>query len=233
MERQFGKFLLIAVTFAASVLVGCGGGKEGEASGTILDEDDFSDPESGWPTADDDRVLLEYADGGYRIVLRDPSRAHASWLYQVAEEQALTVEADAALRADPSGSKSREAWGIACSSEEPEGGQTGVSYFFYVASDGIWAIGREDPEAKAEEFIKQGEGGVERPAATHHLKAECVAHGDGRTTLAFAVNGKELTRTTDSDGPSHFTTIALHIRADGANTEVFFDNVTVRRGEAP
>ena len=148
---------------------GCGGGagesdttmREG-ASDTVF-EDDFSDPRSGWPVADDDFVLLEYARDGYRIVLKDPSQPHASWLFQVAEgEPALTVEADATLRADPEGP--RVSWGVTCSSVERGPGEAErrpgeVSYFFHVSSYGLWAIGREDSESVDEEFIARGEGG--------------------------------------------------------------------------
>ena len=73
--------------------------------------------------------------------------------------------------------------------------------------------------------------GVEGPSEPHRLKAECVAHGDGRATVAFAVDGNEVARTTDPDGPSGFSAIALHMRAEASDMEVLFDNVSVRRGE--
>jgi hypothetical protein len=225
-----GRFLDTTwIVIAASVLLAACGGSD--HPGSVIFEDDYPASDDGWPVADDQNVLLELAEDGYHVVLKNTDRPHASWLTVSDGERTMTVEADATLADDPGGAESRESWGVTCSSLDfaKETGPTrgGVSYFFYLTSDGLWAIGREGASGQA--YIARGESNVARLAETHRLAGDCMTGDDGRATLVFTVDGREVGRATDPKGPTRFTTVALHLEAEAANTEAVFHEVTVRR----
>ena len=72
--------LLAALAVATLLSSGCGGSSDASADGSsartaagspdIFVDDDFSDTASGWSKDNDDAVLLEYANGGYRILMK-------------------------------------------------------------------------------------------------------------------------------------------------------------------
>jgi hypothetical protein len=66
----------LVVALALSGMSGCSALSD-EDSGVLL-QDDFSDPDSGWPRDSDREATLEYADEAYRILVKDPGNAQSS-----------------------------------------------------------------------------------------------------------------------------------------------------------
>jgi len=227
-ERQFGKFLFIAVTFAASVLVGCGGNSD------VLIEDDFSDPASGWSTDNDEGVSLEYTEGGYRILVKQPgpqdSRLHFGSPGEPLAVEAVSVEADATQRAGPRTTaviEEFELHGVACWGAEAQADRLGAGYKFVISPVGHYGI------LKDLETLVEGEGDFGGFGATNRIRGECVAGGDRPTSLVLYVDGMKVAEATDPDGPDGFPAVGLTVVTSEGGTDVFFDNVSVRRGEAP
>jgi hypothetical protein len=241
-ERQFGKFLFIAVTFAASVLVGCGGNSD------VLFEDDFSDPASGWSTDNDEGVSLEYTEGGYRFLVKQPglenSRLHLGPPGKPLAVEAVSVEADATQRAGPRTSGVTEEFavhGVACWGAEAEADRLGVGYKFVITPVGHYAILKTNtrksrPETlvlSRPETLVEGEGDFGGFGATNRIRGDCVAGGDRPTSLVLYVDGVKVAEATDPDGPDGFPAVGLTVVTSVGDTDVFFDNVSARRSEAP
>jgi hypothetical protein len=233
-ERRFGKFPFIAVTFAASVLVGCGGNSD------VLFEDDFSDPASGWSTDDDEGVSLEYTEGGCRILVKQPGRENSRLILRPAGEplavEAVSVEADATQRAGPRTfgvTEEFELHGVTCWGAEGEADRLGVGYKFVISPVGHYAILKTSTGLTRSESLAEGDGDFGGFGATNRIRGECIAGGDRPTSLALYVDGVKVAEATDPDGPGGFPAIGLTVETSEGGTDVFFDNVSVRRGEAP
>jgi hypothetical protein len=110
---------LAALAVVALLSSGCGGdsdpssdassdgssARSSAGSADIFVEDDFSDPASGCSKDNDDPVLLDYADGEYRILMKAPGRRDARLSFGSPDEppavEAVSIEADATERAGP------------------------------------------------------------------------------------------------------------------------------------
>jgi hypothetical protein len=204
------------------------GSRPGRSTGSpgSLVEDDFSDPASGWPKADDDDVLLDYADGGYRILMKAPSPGDARLRFGSGEE-AVSVEADVTERAGPYTSGQPDEYefhGVACWAVDGDSDDLAFGYKFVLTPEGHYGILRDDQSDDGVVILAEGDGDFGGYGATNRIRGECIAR-DGRSTLVLHVDGKRIAEARDRDGPDRFPAVGLTAETSQAGTDILFDNV--------
>ena len=184
----------------------------------ILFQDDFSDTNSGWDSADWESGITDYSNGAYRMLVKVPS-------YVVWANPGEYFDGDTITEVDATkvGGEDDNRYGLICrysgTSEMPN------YYFFLISSDGYAVIGKtvegasefiSSEEMQPVEAIYQGE-------TTNHVRAECIGN-----SLSLYVNGQQVAIATDSSytgGDTGLITGTFEIES----TEVTFDNLVVKR----
>ncbi len=181
---------------------------------SILFEDSFVDPNSGWDRFSDDDATTDYAAGGYRILVNKENSYY--WANPDLHLTDIIVEVETTKTAGPDDND----FGVICRYRDSEN-----FYFFLISSDGYYSInkyiegelqivGLESYEF--DEVIRQG-------SATNVLQASCI--GD---QLSLTVNGKLLYQVQDAD----FIAGDVGLIAgtfDEPGTEILFQNFKVSR----
>jgi hypothetical protein len=232
---------LSALAAAAFLGSGCGGeggggseaSSDGSAAGSPAQgdntfvEDDFSDPVSGWARDDDDAVLLDYADGGYRVLMKAPGPRDARLTFGAGDVQAVSVEADATERAGPyilEQPDDFEFHGVACWGAGADSNDLEFGYKFVLTPEGHYGILRDDQSEDGLVILAEGDGDFGGYGATNRIRGECRTR-DGRSTLVLHVDGKKIAEARDPDGPDRFPAIGLTAETSEAGTDIHFDNV--------
>ena len=180
-------------------------------SGDILYQEQFESNTTGWARISNDNGIMDYDQGGYRILVRQPKLN--VWSTSEKDFGDVRVEADAIKLHGPDENR----MGLICRY------QNGNYYFFIISNDGYYAIGKfiggltlllgQQTEMQASGAIQQG--------TMNHLRADCI--GD---KLTFYVNFTEVASASDVD----FISGDVGVLA-GAFTEpgvdVLFDNFVV------
>ncbi len=147
---------------------------QGVPSGSVLFQDDFAQPVSGWNRFSTAEGTMDYDAGGYRLLVNN--------LKTDAVSTPLKNFADVRMEVDSGklGGPDENRIGLICR-------YTSSDYYFFVfTSDGFYSIGifsggkaqlLGQSEMKADSNIKTG-------MAVNHIRADCV--GD---TLSFYING--------------------------------------------
>lgn len=155
-------------------------------SGDVLYQEAFEDNTTGWHRVADDNGIMDYDQGGYRILVRQPRLN----VWSTAERNFgdVRVEVDVIRIHGPDENR----MGLMCRY------QGGDYYFFIITNDGYYAIGKflggmtlllGQTEMQPSEIIQKG--------SMNHLRADCV--GD---RLTFYVNFTEIASASDADLPS-------------------------------
>ena len=182
-------------------------------SGSVLFQDDFSDPESGWKGAlDSEDGFAGYFDGTYRLLVSSPDRM--VWSGPDLDLSDVRIEVDALKRSGPED----DDFGLVCRAKDEAN-----FYFFVISSDGYYGVGKTVGGVQSligaqgmppSETIRQG-------IAVNHLRGDCV-----NNELAFYVNGALLVRVQDGS----FSEGGVGLIAgtfDQPGNEVVFDNFSV------
>ena len=156
------------------------------ASGTILFKDEFDVNTTGWDRFANDGGVMDYFDGGFRILVKQPGLNF--WSTPHKNYGDVRIEADVTKLAGPDENR----MGVICRY------QGGNYYFFIISNDGFYGIGK---------FIKGqtvllGQEEMQKSTliqmnAVNHLQADCIGK-----TLTFTLNGTQLAATQDGDLPS-------------------------------
>jgi hypothetical protein len=204
---------------ALVILLAACGGEEGE----VLVEDNFEPAARDWSIEDTADTTYEYADGGYRIVAKQPGDIVYSLLPSDPSFTALTVEADMTLL---TGSGGPDAWGVACLS----GSRLG--YLFTVVADGRYTVGKAIDLSNAEvDLIEAGESDVIHGLdETNRVRGDCSGGENGPTRLTLSVNGERITEVEDPEGLDSFDVVGFVIYTRNGGTEVLVDNLLVTEG---
>ncbi len=153
------------------------------ASGTVLFQDDFSNPFSGWDHVSTSGGIMDYDSGVYRFLVNDSHFNY--WATPRKQFTDTRVEVDTAKLGGPDSNRA----GIVCRLNGEQ------FYFFVISSDGYYAIGRTNglesyllgqDQMALSTSIKTG-------MAVNHLRADCVG-----STLVFYVNGFPVAQVNDS-----------------------------------
>ena len=179
-------------------------------SGDVLYQEAFEDNTSGWHRVANDNGIMDYDQGGYRILVRQPMLN----VWSTAERNFgdVRIEVDVIRLHGPDENR----MGLLCRY------QGGDYYFFIITNDGYYAIGKflggitlllGQTEMQPSEVIQKG--------SMNHLRADCV--GD---RLTFYVNFTEIASATDADLPAGDVGLLAGSFSE-AGVEVMFDQFVV------
>lgn len=213
MKTRIG-FSLIAILLAISAcsLPNFGTDEGEQPTSSVLFQDDFSDPLSGWDRIEEAEGVTDYYDGKYRIYVGATNTD--VWANPGLEFTDSFIEVEA-MKA---GGDNNNDFGVICRYQDGEN-----FYFFVISSDGYYGIGKLSGGAQMligtqsmppSEVILQGEG-------TNHIRAGCVG-----STLTLIVNGETLAEYEDTE----FTSGDVGLLAGSfinPGTEIYFDNFQV------
>jgi hypothetical protein len=187
-------------------------------AGTVLFQDDFSNPASGWIARKTDYGEFAYLDGELRVLLNKPDFNTYSILPGHKFDN-MSVEVDARLVAGPANG----VFGILCRAAADEGTASGA-YVFAIRSDGVSAIMKRTSPTfwDAIAFGKQSTA-IKTGKASNHLRADCSGN-----KLTFYVNGEKLLETTDGDFKSGQVGVVVTTQPKSAAMDARFDNFVVR-----
>lgn len=188
-----------------------------EVCGTLLYEDDFSDPGSGWPRGENEKIgKLDYVDGSYAV------RTNRPWPSMVFGNPEIilndiALEVTATQVAAPA--NNNDAYGVMC--RYTENIKPFCNYAFLVSGDGYWSI-LKIADKKIEPLIYWTFSSAIRQGSDSNI-LRVVANG---TSLFFTVNGVYLGGVTDY--PLIYGDIALvSISYEEKPVEVHFDDLKI------
>lgn len=193
--------------------IGAGVVDQTSETGSILFADDFSNPPSGWGTWNRGGALVEYSDGGLRILVNDTH--YDFWSVAGQNFSDVMIEVDATLVA---GSVDND-YGIICRYQDKDN-----FYMLVISSDGYYGAAK----LKNGQYSMIGSDQLQYSSAivhgqsSNHLQADCI----GKTLRLFA-NGQKLMEISDSDFEAgDVGLIAGSYTVKGV--DVLFDNFVVR-----
>ena len=181
--------------------------------GSLLFQDDFSDPSSGWLAGVDNSSTVGYIQGWFRFHINATSSTKVS--VPGLHFTDIHLEVDATKIGGPDDNH----YGVVCRYQDQ-----GNFYFYEISSDGYYDTGKFKDgqmvligmtQMQSSDLIRQGEN-------TNRLRADCV--GD---TLTFYVNDNLIAILKDSDfKDGDVGLIAGTLGSPGA--DILFDNFVVR-----
>ena len=179
---------------------------------TVLFEDDFEAPWSGWEIGDYEQGSVGPKDGAYSV----RCAGEQTWMWGVANLYFtdLIMEVDATQVT--AGPENNNDYGVICRLQSD-----GDGYQMIVSGDGYYAIYLREEGTYTALVEFQQSGLVRRGDATNHIRAVC----DG-PSLSLYVNGSFLGSvedTTFTAGDIAFTATSY----EDAPTEILFDNLVV------
>ena len=152
-------------------------------SGAVLFQDKFDDNTSGWDRLANEGGIMDYFEGGYRILVLQPGLNF--WSTPEKEYGDVRVEADVLKLAGPDENR----MGLMCRY------QNGDYYFFIISNDGYYGMGKFINGQTT--LLGQSDMSPEmmiQPNMINHLRVDCV--GD---MLRFYVNFREIANVQDGD----------------------------------
>ena len=181
--------------------------------GSLLFQDDFSDPESGWEQSPSGvNGSLGYQDGAYRITAKGANQMLWSGPGLTFSDTRMEVDAM------HTGQAADDDFGFVCRAQDKNN-----FYFLVVSSDGYYGIGKVVDGVSSligmeamppSEAIHQGQ-------ADNHLRADCIGN-----KLTLYVNGSLVASVSDDQfkrGEVGLTAGTL----GAAESEAIFDNFSI------
>ena len=182
-----------------------------QPSGSVLFQDDFAQPTTGWDRLLVTEGVMDYYSGGYRMLVN--SLQTNFWATPRRNFIDVRVEVDTGKLAGPDENRI----GVLCRHSE------GDYYFFIITSDGYYGMGLfKDGLAT---LLGQAEmlpsANINQGLAVNHLRADCTG-----STLTFFVNGTQLAQVQDATlATGDVGVIAGTFGAPGV--DILFDNFVV------
>ena len=152
-------------------------------SGSVLFEDEFDVNTTGWDRFANEGGIMDYFEGGYRILVQRPGLNF--WSTPEKDYGNVRIEVDTLKLAGPDENR----MGLMCRY------QSGNYYFFIISNDGYYAIGKFIDGQTA--LLGQSEmqpNALIQPNMINHLRADCIDN-----TLTFYVNFTEIASVQDDD----------------------------------
>jgi len=209
--RKLGNAILVLLTVTYPVCA--------VELGKSLFQDDFSDPTSGWVSADLDHISFSYADGARRIVVKKGDvPSHDLLPNRIFDD--VSIEADATLT---SGAANSNFFGVICRAAADSVLRT--AYQFVINADGVYVLLKNTgPQLGQRQEVKAGRSDALRTGnATNRIRADCAG-----SNLGMYVNEHELFRVQDPDFRAGQVGFAVIATANSKGFEVHFDNFIVR-----
>jgi len=184
-------------------------------SGTVLFEDDFSNPNSGFERFSTTEAAGDYDNGVYRFLINGAPLHYFSRLNQRFTD--TRVEVDTAKLDGPDSNLA----GIVCRYNNVEGIPS--FYFMAISSDGYYAIGLSNDRGTV--LLGQDQMGtspnINTGVSINHLRADCVG-----SILTFYVNGFPIAQAMDSTLASGEVGL-LAGAVDEGGVDIIFDQFIV------
>jgi hypothetical protein len=187
-------------------------GQPATNSGHLLFQDDFSNPESGWNRITTLQGATDFADGVYRIFVKEPGLD--IWSMPGRHFQNIRIEVDT-LKV---GGERDNRFGVLCRAISSDS-----FYTFIVSSDGYYGIGKIQGQEHSLIGMDslQPSPAILKGSALNHIRADCIAD-----TLTLYVNGSKLISVQDSDFPAGDIGLIAGTY-ETAGTDIRFDNLSV------
>ncbi len=152
-------------------------------SGSVLFQDDFSHPTTGWNRFTAAEGTIDYNAAGYRMLVNSLNTNFWSTLHKNFADVRLEVDAGKL------GGPDENRIGLVCRFTEDN------YYFFLISSDGFYGIGiyTGGQALLLTQSEMQSSASIHTGLAVNHLRADCV--GD---TLTFYVNGLQISSVQDA-----------------------------------
>ena len=179
----------------------------------VLFQDNFSDSNSGWPSATDADKSANYsADGQYAI--QAITTQQDVWAHPGQNFADASVEVDATKTNGPD----NNGFGVICRFQDNDN-----FYYFMISSDGYQVIGKyqggQNQYLSAEKM--QPTDAITAGNATNHVRGDCQG-----STLTLYANGQQLSSITDTTFTSGDVGLIVGT-FDEPNVGVSFDNFVV------
>jgi len=167
-------FLVLLLFVSACAVPSLGTSSANVPSGTVLFQDDFSSPASGWDPYKSAEGTMDYDGGAYRIVVN--ALQVNFWSTPHKDFSDARIEVDAGKIAGPDENRI----GLICRYTNNQ------YYFFVISSDGYYGIGifNNGQSALLGQTEMQSSDKIKTGTVVNHLRADC--NGD---TLSLVVNG--------------------------------------------
>lgn len=217
--RTVAGLLLVATT----ALTACGGPGGGATQGPpgVIFQDDFSNPNSGWDTHSGADLTTNYDDGRYLIAVEEP--LVDVWAQPGLELTDVTIDVDASYAAGPINNE----FGVMCRYTRGGDGKHSF-YFFFVSTDGYYAMGKVVKDVRA--VLNPADGSFQPAGAVvqtlelpNHLSAVCQG-----SHFSLTVNGTLLGEFDDDELPRGDVGL-LAGTFDEGGVRIHFDNFLARQ----
>jgi hypothetical protein len=152
-------------------------------SGTVLFQDEFDAPTTGWDRFANEGGIMDYFEGGFRILVQQPGLNF--WSTPQKNFGDVRVEADVLKLAGPDENR----MGVMCRY------QGGNYYFFIISNDGYYAIGKfinGQSTLLGQEQMQASP--VVQPNMINRFRVDCIGN-----TLTFTLNSTQLATVQDGD----------------------------------
>lgn len=180
-------------------------------SGSVLFQDDFSQPTTGWNRFQVGEGIMDYDAGGYRILVN--AQQTNFWATPQKSFGDVRIEVDTGKLAGPDENRI----GLICRYSE------GDYYFFIITSDGFYAIGlfKDGQVTLLGQAEMLASSNINKGLAVNHLRADCTGN-----TLTLFINGFQVGQAQDNT----LTTGEAGLLAGTFGTpgvDIVFDNFVV------
>jgi len=184
-----------------------------EKTGSLLFQDSFSDPSSGWDRVRQAEGLTDYDNGAYRIYINN---THADYW---ANPGLTFTDVNLEVEAKKIGGPDNNNYGLLCRYQDRHN-----FYFLIVSSDGYYGIGKV--ENGTQRLIQPDQmhpsWAIRKGPGPNHLRVVCAG-----SRLALWVNGELVAETQDSTfAAGDIGLIAGSFEESGV--DVVFDQLVVR-----
>jgi hypothetical protein len=211
------------VGLAGLMLGACSGPSGGATQGPpgVIFQDDFSNPNSGWDAHTGADVTTDYADGQYLIAVEEP--LVDVWAQPGLELTDVIVEVEAQYADGPINNE----FGVMCRYTRSGDGKHSF-YFFFVSSDGYYALGKIAKDVRTvlapADGSFQPSGAIEQSLdQPNHLRASCLG-----SHFSLAVNGEVVGEFEDAELPRGDVGL-LAGTFDEGGVRIHFDNFSARQ----
>ena len=152
-------------------------------SGSVLFQDDFANPVTGWDRFGSTEGTIDYDGGGYRMLVNALNTNFWSTPHKNFADVRLEVDAGKL------GGPDENRIGLVCRLNNSD------YYFFIITSDGYYGIGifAGGQAALLGQSEVQPSSSINKGLAVNHLRADCSG-----TTLTFYVNGFQIASVQDA-----------------------------------
>jgi hypothetical protein len=180
----------------------------------VLFADDFSDPNSGWPTIQNVQGGYGYQQDGYHIFVNETNGVF--WAKTNRQDDNISVYVDA----KPVTEGTNGYYGLLCRIQDDQN-----FYYFVIRSNGDYTIGKYKKAEFLPFFDWRRSDAVKAGNQANRFRAECVDN-----TLRFYVNDVRLDEASDADFPSGFSGLVA-ASLDGEGFEVTFNNFLITKSD--